>query len=97
MTITIIAAIKVKEGKMEEAIELLKEIVPKIKASEPGCLEYIPHTVKGSKEKDTILFYEKYADDKALKEHMANLGKNMAKLGPLLVPGMDMKTCFEIL
>jgi quinol monooxygenase YgiN len=97
MTITIIAKIKVKEGKMEEAIEVLKEVVPKIKESESGCLEYKPHTVKGSKEKNTIIFYEKYADDKALKEHMANLGKNMAKLGPLLEPGMDMKTCFEIL
>jgi len=95
MAITLIATIKVKEGKMDEAIEVLKKVVPKIKASEPGCLEYIPHTVKGSKE--TIIFYEKYADDKALKEHMANLGKNMAELGPLLVPGMDLKTCFEIL
>ena len=97
MAITIIATLKVKEGKMEEVKEVLKEVVPKIKASEPGCLEYIPHTVKGSKEKNTIVFYEKYEDDQALKTHMANLGKNMAKLGPLLEPGMDMKTCFEIL
>ena len=97
MAITIIATVKVKEGNMEAAIEALKEIVPKIKASEPGLLEYKPHTVKGPKEKNTIIFYEKYEDDKALKIHMANLGKNMAKLTPLLEPGMDMKTCFEIL
>ncbi|MFX1452283.1 MAG: putative quinol monooxygenase [Promethearchaeota archaeon] len=97
MTITIIATLKVKEGKMEEAKEVLKEVVPKIKASEPGCLEYIPHTVKGSKEKNTIVFYEKYEDEQALKTHMGNLGKNMAKFTPLLEPGMDMKTCFEIL
>ena len=82
---------------MEEAIEALKEAVPKVKESESGCLEYIPHTVKGSKEKNTIIFYEKYADDKALKEHMANLGKSLAKLLPLLEPGMDLKTCFEII
>ena len=97
MAITLIATIKVKEGKMEEVKEALKEIVPKIKGSEPGCLEYIPHTVKGPKEKNTIIFYEKYEDDKALKTHMANLGKNMAKVTPLLEPGMDLKTCFEIL
>jgi quinol monooxygenase YgiN len=96
MPITLIATIKVKEGNMEEAITVLKEIVPKIKNSEPGCLEYIPHTVKGPKDKNTIIFYEKYADEKALKLHMANLGKNMAKLTPLLEPGMDLKTCFEI-
>jgi len=97
MTITVIASIKVKEGKMEEAKEALKEIVPKIKGSESGTLEYIPHTVKGPKEKNTIIFYEKYKDKDALKTHSANLGKNMAKLLPLLEPGMDMKTCFEIL
>ena len=31
--ITLIATLKVKEGKMEEAINVLKEIVPKVKAS----------------------------------------------------------------
>ena len=97
MPITIIATIKVKEGKMEEAKAVLKEVVPKIKESEPGCLEYIPLTVKGRKEKSTIIIYEKYQDDAALKTHMANLGKNMAPLQPLLEPGMDLKTCFEIL
>ncbi len=82
---------------MEEAKEALKEIVPKIKASEPGLLEYMPHTVKGRKDKNTIIFYEKYKDDEALKTHMANLAKNMAKVMPLLEPGIDIKTCFEIL
>lgn len=94
--ITIIATIEVKEGKMQEAIEVLKEIVPQIKASEPGTLEYIPHTVKGSEFKNKIIFYEKYEDGEAMKTHMANLGKSTAKLVPLLVPGMDLKTCFEI-
>ena len=95
--VTLIASVQVKEGKMEEAKEVLKEIVAKVKETEPGCLEYIPHTVKGRKEKNTILFYEKYADDAALKLHMANLAKNMTKLTPLLEPGMDLKTCTEIL
>ena len=56
--ITLIATLKIKEGKMEEAVNALKEIVPKIKASEPGCLEYIPHTVRG--DENTIIIYEKY-------------------------------------
>ena len=97
MTITIIASVKVKEGKMDDAKAALKEIVPKIKAAEPGLLEYIPHTVKGRKEKNTIIFYEKYADDDALKVHMTNLGKNMAPFQVFLEPGMDMKTCSEII
>jgi len=97
MTIVLIATLKVKEGNMEKAIEVLKEIVPKIKAAEPGLLEYTPHTVKGRKNKNTIILYEKYKDKEALNIHSANLGKSLANLLPLLEPGMDIITCFEIL
>jgi quinol monooxygenase YgiN len=93
--ITLIATIKIKEGKIDDAIELLKEIAPKIKEAESGCIEYLPHTVKGSN--NTIIFYEKYKDSEALKKHNANIPKSLAKLLPLLEPGMDVKTCFEIL
>lgn len=93
--ITIIAKLKVKEGKMDEAVEILKEIVPKLKEAEPGCLAYIPHTVRG--EENVILFYEKYSDKEALKLHSGNLPKTLEKLFPLLDPGMDIKTCYEIL
>ncbi|TAL31969.1 MAG: antibiotic biosynthesis monooxygenase [Spirochaetes bacterium] len=92
--ITVVATIKIKPGKMDEAKGILKEIVPKVKASEPGTLEYIPHTVRG--DDATILFYEKYRDKDALKEHSANLGSSLEKLFPLLEPGMDLKTCYEI-
>jgi len=54
---------------MEEAVNVLKEIVPKIKASEQGCLEYIPHTVRG--DENAIIIYEKYSDKDALKLHSA--------------------------
>ena len=93
--ITLIATLKIKEGKVEEAINALKEVVPKIKASEPGCLEYIPHTVRG--DENTIIIYEKYSDKDALKLHYANLMKSLEKLFPLLEPGMDVKTCYEII
>jgi quinol monooxygenase YgiN len=93
--ITLIAKVKVKDGKMEEAVKALKEIVPKIKAAEPGCLVYIPHTVRG--EDNTIMFYEKYRDEEALKVHSGNLRKTLEKFIPLLEPGMDVKTCSEIL
>ena len=94
--ITAIATIHIKEGKMDEAKEVLKEIVKIVKDTEPGTLEYIPHTVRGKKEANTIIFYEKYADGDANKAHMANLGKNSAKLGPLLEGGIEIKTCFAI-
>ncbi|HOO73217.1 MAG TPA: putative quinol monooxygenase [Spirochaetota bacterium] len=93
--ITLIATLKVKEGKMDEAVQVLKDVVPKIKAAEPGCLEYIPHTVRGVE--NTIIFYEKYRDKEALQAHSANLGKSLENLLPLLEPGMDIKTCREII
>jgi quinol monooxygenase YgiN len=93
--ITLIATVKVKEGKMDEAVNVLKEIVPKIKEAEPGCLAYIPHTVRG--EDNAIIFYEKYRDNEALKVHSGNVRKSLEKLLPLLEPGMDVKTCYEII
>jgi quinol monooxygenase YgiN len=93
--ITLIATLKIKEGKVEEAVNVLKEVVPKIKASEPGCLEYIPHTVRG--DENAIIIYEKYSDKDALKLHSGNLMKSLEKLFPLLEPGMDVKTCYEII
>jgi quinol monooxygenase YgiN len=93
--ITLIAKLTVKPGKMEEAKAILKEVVPRIREAEPGCLEYIPHTVRG--EDNTLMFYEIYRDKDALKAHSANLAKSLEKLFPLLEPGMDVKTCYSIL
>jgi len=92
-----IATFIVKEGMMEEAIEALKEIVPKVRESEPGCLQYVALTVKGRKNKNTIIFYENYKDDEAVKTHNNNVGTTLAKLLPLCEPGLDLKTCFEII
>jgi quinol monooxygenase YgiN len=93
--ITIIATVKIKEGKMNEAVEILKEIVPKVRQSEPGCLAYIPHTIRG--QDNTIIYYEKYQDKEALKAHSANLPKTMEKMMPLMESGADIKTCYEII
>jgi len=93
--ITLIATMKVKEGKMNEVRDRLKIIVPQIKKTEPGCLEYIPHTVKG--EDNTIIFYEKYLDKEAFKIHSANFDENFKDVMPLIEPGMDLKMCNEII
>jgi len=95
--VSLIATFKVLEGKMDEAIEVLKDIVPKVKESEPGCLVYIPHTIKGRRNKDMIVFYEKYKDGDALKTHTDNIGTTLAKFLPLCEPGADVKYCFEII
>ena len=89
---------KFKEGMMDEAIEALKGSVENIRTSEPGCLAYIPHTVKGKKNKNKIIFYEKYESKEALDFHSGNLPKNMAKVFPFLEPtGTEILTCKEII
>jgi len=93
--ITLIATVKVKAGKINEAVEVLKEVVSKIKGAEPGCLAYVPYRVRG--EDNTIIFIEKYQDKEALKVHSSNLPKSLEKFLPLLEPGMDIKTCYEII
>jgi len=93
--VTLIATMKVKEGKMDEAVKVIREIVPKVKKAEPGCLEYIPHKLRDAE--NTIIFYEKYRDEEALKVHSSNARKSLANLIPLLEPGIDLKTCYEIL
>jgi len=94
--VSLIATFTVKEGKMEEAVEVLKKIVPKVKESEPGCLSYIPHTIRGRKNKNSIVFYEKYVDDVAMKAHTDKISVTLADFLPLCEPGADVKTCFEI-
>ncbi len=94
---TVIATLKVREGKMDEAVQVLKEDVPKLMKNEPGCLAYIPHRVKGEGNGTTLVIYEKYADKDALKLHSANLASSMGRLLGLLDPQMDIKTCTEIL
>ena len=94
--VCLIATFTVKEGKMEEAVKVLKQIVPKIKESEPGCLIYTPHTIRGRKNKNSIVFYEKYVDDEAMKAHTDNIAKTLTDFLPLCEPGADVKTCFEI-
>ena len=94
--ITIIATLIVQEGKMDDAKAAIKEVVAKIKLDEPGCLAYVPHTVKGAGNENVIMMYERYADKDALKTHSANFPKTLEKLLPLLEPGMDIKTCNEI-
>jgi quinol monooxygenase YgiN len=86
IAIITIAIINIKEGKMEEAKEALKKVVPKVKESEPGTLEYIPHTFKYNP--NSIIFFEKYEDESAVQAHGANILKTMAEFGQLLDRGM---------
>ncbi|MFX1449315.1 MAG: putative quinol monooxygenase [Promethearchaeota archaeon] len=92
---TQIAFIKIKEGKMDEAIDILKEIVPNVRNSEPDTKIYIAYTLKG--DKNTIFFYEVYENKKAMDEHMSKLPQIMGKIFPLIEGAPDIKPCKEII
>ncbi len=64
---TIIARIKIKDGKEGEALAALKKMAEGVEANEPGTLAYVIHQAKD--DPSEIVFFELYADDDASKAH----------------------------
>ena len=64
---TIIATIKIKEGKEDAALEALKKMAEGVEANEPGTLAYVIH--KSIDDPSKIVFFELYEDDDAAKAH----------------------------
>jgi quinol monooxygenase YgiN len=84
---SVIATIRVKEDKIEEAKALFADLVQGVEADEPGTLAYVPHQRKD--DPATFVFYEKYESDDAFKTHGANLAKHGAKFGAVLAGAPD--------
>ncbi len=72
---SVIATIKVKEDKVDEAKVLFARLAKDVTSNEPGTTAYIPH--QRSDEPTTFVFYEKYTDAAAFATH----GENLAKVG----------------
>ena len=72
---SVIATIKVKEDKVDEAKALFARLAAGVLADEPGTLAYIPHQRKD--DATTFVFYEKYQDGAAFAAH----GENLKKVG----------------
>ncbi|HXK24274.1 MAG TPA: antibiotic biosynthesis monooxygenase [Myxococcota bacterium] len=68
---SILATLKVKKDKIDEAKEGFRKLAATVKANEPGTLAYVFHQRKD--EPATFIVYEKYADDAAFKKHGENL------------------------
>ena len=64
---SVIATIKVKEDKIEEAKSFLKELCADTLSNESGTLAYVAHQQKDSP--TTFVFYEKYESDEAFAIH----------------------------
>ena len=64
---TIIARIKIKDGKEDEALAALKKMAEGVEANEPGTLAYVIH--RSIDDPSEIVFFELYKDDDASKAH----------------------------
>jgi quinol monooxygenase YgiN len=68
---SVIAILRVKEDKVEDAKKFFRELAGDVRSSEPGTLAYVFHQRKDDPR--TFVVYEKYASDEAFKTHGANL------------------------
>jgi quinol monooxygenase YgiN len=76
MTMPIImATIKIKEDKVEEAKPFLKQLAADTLKNEAGTTAYAAHQQKD--DPTTFVFYEKYDSDEAFAIH----GQNLQKVG----------------
>ena len=68
---SIVATLKVKDDKVEQARSFLKQLSADTLAKEPGTLAYTVHQRKD--DPTVFVFYEKYESDAALAQHGENL------------------------
>ncbi len=68
---SVIATLKVKEDKIEQAKSFLKQLAADTLAKESGTLAYTVHQKKD--DPASFVFYEKYETDAALAVHSENL------------------------
>jgi len=68
--VVITATMRAKEGKEDELIGLMKDLVEKVKQNEPGALEYSFHQSK--RDPNLFMVYEKYKDGEAMQAHMSS-------------------------
>ena len=75
--IHVIATIELMEGKRDEFLKKVQQLVPKVKA-EKGCLEYgpaidVPTSIKAQMpvRENVVIMIEKWTDLKALEIHLS--------------------------
>ena len=78
--IALVAKLTVKEGKEQEFIDAMKDVVPAVRDA-PGNGAYIMNRSKD--DPSTFVFYEEYTDQAAVdahRKHLGELGVNLAAI-----------------
>ncbi|WP_052890404.1 putative quinol monooxygenase [Thermogemmatispora carboxidivorans] len=65
--IVLVARYYGKPGQGDAIEAALKQMAPRVAASEPGCLLY--HACRSQEHPDQFLLYEQYVDEAALQQH----------------------------
>ena len=93
--ISVIAKLTVQEGKADETIQMMKELLKKV-ATEEGTLLYSLNRKKS--EPNTIVVIERYTDKEALNAHSttAHFKEFSAKLGKVLAGKPDISVLEEL-
>ena len=80
---TIVARIKIQDGKEDEALEQLKKMAASVESGEAGALAYVCH--RSQDDPSEIVFFELYADSDAFKAHgqTSHMGEFRASFGDL--------------
>ncbi len=82
--ITLIGYVVVRDGMMEEALKLVKEMVLKVRETEPDNIDYTAYTSKTEGNENKIYFYESFENESALQLHGANLAQQFGeRMGPI--------------
>lgn len=91
----LVAKVKVKEGRMEEALGLFRDLLKDVR-NEPGTLSYTIN--RDPAEPNVIYVLERYQDDAALKAHMStpHFGAFFARMGSLLDGNPEMRVLEEV-
>ena len=79
---TVLAELKVREGKVDEAKAAFRELMKTVKSTEPGTVVYTFHQRKDDPR--TFVVYERYQDESAFQAHMANLGQHAGAFAAVL-------------
>ena len=84
---SVVATVKVKEDKLEEAKAFFKDLAAEVAAKEPGTLAYVLHQRRD--DPLTFVVYEKYESDEALGLHSKNLAVRSADFMALMAGPPD--------
>ena len=94
--VAVIAKMKIKEGKMDEATELFRGLVPKV-GQEEGTVGYA--LCRDSRNPDLLVVIERYRDKEAIQAHSStpHFKEFSAAVAPLLDGKMELSILEEML